>query len=179
MARNWLGSIKLSTCPIRSALGFFCPTSRSILRGWRNCPSMACKLRCRRAKRKKTLPQIAPKGMRGRRRESFRRSTLGPKSKTFSTYRQKRLIMAVFLWPAASLGRTADSRPPRPFPLTAKPPGRCPPIGAPGSPRIGGHGSSCVFLLPAAIDRDQDGVLPERIYIRACRKPGALRPGSR
>ncbi len=179
MTRNCLGSIKLNTCPIRSALGFFCPMSRSILRGWRNCPSMACKLRCRKANRKKTLPQIAPKGMRGRRRVSCNCPILNPKSKTFSTYRQKRLIMAVPPWPAASLGRTADSRPPRPFPLTAKPPGRCPPIGAPGLPGIGGHGSSCAFLLPAGIDRGQDGVLPERIYIRACRKPGASRPGSR
>jgi len=95
MARNWFGSIKLNTCPMRSALGFLCPISHCILQGWRNCPSMACKLRCRRAKRKKTLAQIVPKGMRGRRRESFRRSIVGPKSKTFSTYRQKRLIMAV------------------------------------------------------------------------------------
>jgi len=164
---------------MRSALGFWDPISRSILRGWRNCPSMACKLRCRRAKRKKTLPQIAPKGMRGRRRKSLNCSILNPKSKTLSTYRQKRLIMAVSPGSAASLGRTADSRSPRPFPLTARPPGRCSPIGAPGSPRIGEHGSSCAFLLPAGIDRGRDGVLPERIYIRACRRPGASRPRSR
>jgi hypothetical protein len=36
MARNWFGSIKLNTCPMRSALGFWDPISRSILRGWRN-----------------------------------------------------------------------------------------------------------------------------------------------